>query len=421
MRFNVIVHDSKLLKEFVPSLYTFAPSYLNGVLDTEMDSLIVNASFPHIVYDSFDVKNVTLNIDNKDSAQLAYALNIKSLESPSIQLYNSAVSGAAANNILGVNVFLRDSKSQDKYVIGGNFKVADQTYQFSLDPQKLLLNYDRWQVAPNNLLQYGQAGVYVRDFEISNNGQSLSINSTATTANAPVKVEFKNFMLETLTRYAEQDTALVGGTLNGTVDVKNLQESPQFEGNLTINKLRYQKDQLGDVKILADNYTKDAFKVDVALTGVHDVKIGGYYYTNDKGSLDMTVNINRFDLKFIESLSSGQIRNGSGMLTGQLTAKGPLTAPKVLGNLGFKNAGLNVAQLNSYFKLNDENISFINSGIRFNNFTLRDSANQAFTVNGLIKTSNYQDFGFDLRLRATNFMALNSTSADNELFTGKFF
>jgi len=421
MRFNVVVHDSKLLKEFVPSLYTFAPSYLNGVLDTETDSLIVNASFPHVVYDSFNVKNVTLNINNKDSARLAYALNIKSLESPSIQLYNSAISGAAANNILGVNVFLRDSKSQDKYVIGGNFKVSEQTYQFSLDPQKLLLNYDRWQVAPNNLLQYGQAGVYVRDFEISNNGQSLSVNSTSTTANSPVKVEFKNFMLETLTRYAEQDTALVGGTLNGTVDVKNLQESPQFEGNLTINKLRYQKDQLGDVKILADNYTKDAFKIDVALTGVHDVKVGGYYYTTDKGSLDMTVNINRFDLKFIESLSGGQIRNGSGMLTGQLTAKGPLTAPKVLGNLGFKNAGLNVAQLNSYFKLNDENIAFINSGIRFNNFTIRDSANQAFTVNGLIKTTNYQDFGFDLRLRATNFMALNSTSADNELFYGKVF
>jgi len=420
--FNVTVHDSKLLKEFVPSLYTFSGATLSGVINTEADSLVIAANFPHIVYDSFDIKGTTLNISNlNDSLKLAYTLDIKSVESPAVKLYNSSINGAAANNILGVNVFLRDSKNQDKYMIGGNFKADNKTYRFSLDPQKLLLNYDKWQVAQDNLIQYGEAGVYVRNFNISNNGQSLSVNSTSTAANSPVRVNFQNFMLETLTRYAEQDTALIGGTLNGTVDVKNIQESPAFEANLVINKLRYQKDQLGDVKILADNYTKDAFKVDVALTGIHDVKVAGYYYTTNNGSLDMTVNINRFDLKFIESLSSGQIKNGSGMLTGQLTAKGPLTSPKVLGNLGFKNAGLNVAQLNSYFRLNDENISFVSNGIRFNNFTVRDSANQAFTINGLIKTTNYQDFGFDLKLRANNFMALNSTSQDNELFYGKVF
>src|SRR5690606_24997930 len=95
MQFSIVIHDSKLLKEFVPSLHGFAPAYLNGILNTETDSLRVNAGFPHIVYDSFDIKDITFNIDNNDSTQLAYALQIKSLESPSIQLYNSAVTGAA--------------------------------------------------------------------------------------------------------------------------------------------------------------------------------------------------------------------------------------------------------------------------------------------------------------------------------------
>ncbi|MCH5683677.1 hypothetical protein LWM68_04985 [Niabella sp. W65] len=90
--------------------------------------------------------------------KLAYTLDIKSVESPAVKLYNSSVNGAAANNILGVNVFLRDSKNQDKYMIGGNFKADNKTYRFSLDPQKLLLNYDKWQVAQDNLIQYGEAG-----------------------------------------------------------------------------------------------------------------------------------------------------------------------------------------------------------------------------------------------------------------------
>ena len=421
MRFNVVVHDSKFLQELVPSVQTFATSSFSGFLNTRADSILIKANFPHIVYDSFDIKNIALNINNYDSAKLAYNFDIKSFESPIIKLYNSAINGAAANDTLGINVFLRDSKNLDKYMIGGNFKADNETYQFSLDPQKLLLNYDKWQVAQDNLIQYGKGGVYIRDFAINNNGQSLSINSASATANAPLKAEFKNFMLETLTRYAEQDTSLIGGTLNGTVDVKDIEETPQIEANLTINQLRYQKDLLGDITILADNYTKDAYKVDVSLTGVHDAHVNGYYYTNDDGSLDMAIDLNRFDLKYIESLSSGQVKDGSGIVSGKLTAKGPLSAPKILGNVHFKDAGLKIAQLNSSFKLNDETIAFVNTGIQFNNFTVRDSANQAFTLNGMVKTTDYSNFGFDLKLRANNFMALNSTSKENELFYGRVF
>ncbi|GAB3017638.1 translocation/assembly module TamB domain-containing protein [Niabella terrae] len=422
VQFSMNIPDSKLLHELVPSLSGFASSSLSGIINTETDSLVLAASFPYIAYDSFNVRNTTLNVENlSDTSKLAYGLLIKSIESPSINLYNAAISGTAADSLLDVNIYLRDSKDQDKYRIGGVFKAANQTYQFRLDPNKLLLNYDPWQVAADNLIQYGEAGVYVRNFEISNQGQSLSINSTRQETNAPLKVEFKDFLLETLTRYAEQDTSIVGGRLNGTVDVSDIATTPKIEADLIVDRLRYQKDQLGDVHILADNLTPDAYKIDLSLTGVHDVHAQGFYYTKDAGVLDMQLDINRFDLKYIESLSAGQIRDGSGLLTGQLSAKGPLTAPKVLGNLRFKEAALNVAQLNSKFRFKDENISFLDNGIRFNNFTILDSAGQSFTMNGMVKTTDYQNFGFDLKLRANNFMALNSTQEDNELFYGKVF
>lgn len=421
MNFHVVIHDSKLLREMVPSLTTFSTSTINGVIHTEYDSIFIQAQFPNIIYDSLNVKNITLDINNKDSSRLDYALNISSVHNPSIQLYNVAVTGNASNNILGIDLFLRDSKNKDKYRIGGNFKSDNETYQFSLDPQKLLLNYDKWQVKSDNLIQYGKAGIYVRNFEISNNGQALLINSDSPTSNAPIHVAFNNFMLETLTRYAEQDTSLVGGILNGNVYIKNINESPQLEANLIVNQLRFQKDQLGDLKIYADNYTKDAYKIDLALTGLHDMRIQGLYYTSGNGSVDMEANINRVDLKNIESLSGGQVRNGSGTITGHLTGKGSLSSPKVLGEIHFKDAGLNITSLNSYIKLKNETISFLDNGIRFNNLTLLDSLNQAMTLNGMIKTTDYTNFGFDLRLRANNFRALNSTATDNELFYGKVY
>ncbi|MGJ7033016.1 translocation/assembly module TamB domain-containing protein [Niabella hirudinis] len=422
MQFQVAITDPKLIQNFVPQLTTLAPSAISGVINTQGDSLLLNASFPHLVYDSFDVKNIVLKAGNIDSATLDYALNIKEIQSPSIHLYNAEVSGAALNNLLNVNVFLRDHANKDKYRIGGQFKSLNQTYQFTLDPQKLLLNYDPWKVAADNLIQYGKAGVYVRNFEISNSGQSLAVNSRSAQPNAPVNVQFTNFMLETLTRYADQDTAMVGGKLNGTVDITDIAtpepSGPKFEANLTINQLRYQRDALGDASIKINNNTANAYQADIRLSGLHNLAITGFYYTQPASSLDLDVAVNKIDLKYIESVTGGQIRNGKGTLTGNLTLKGPVSKPAIQGALTFKDAGLNITQLNGYYQLKDETVRFTGSGISFNKFTVRDSSNQPLTLDGTIGLRDFSNPRFNLTLRANNFRVMNSTAKDNELFFG---
>ena len=421
VEFDLAIHNGRLIQNFVTGLTHISPSGISGLLDTQQDSLIVNGKFPHIIYDSFDVKNMVLNIDNRKENQLDYTLNIKSFEGPSIQFYNSGVNGTAANNQLGVNLHLRDSKNRDKYMVGGNFKVQDETYQFSLDPNKLLLNYDKWQVAPDNLIQYGKAGVYARNFDISSKGQSLSINSATAQPGSPVRARFANFNLETITRYADQDTAMLGGTLNGDVSASDITSNPKFETDLNINALRYKKDSLGNASIKINNYTNNAFQTDIALTGIHDIRVNGFYYTSPQSALDAKIDINKIDLKYIESLSDGQIRNGTGTITGNLSAKGALSAPQILGDLKFNNAGMNIAKLNSYFRIEDETLSITDEGMRLNTFTIRDSLGQPITLDGMVYTKDFQDYAFDLDVDARNFRAMNSTQADNELFYGVVF
>ncbi|MFC3560465.1 translocation/assembly module TamB domain-containing protein [Pedobacter jamesrossensis] len=420
LRFFVQVYDSKLLKQFVPELTVFKSSQFYGLIDTQKDSLQIKGNFPQIVYGDFKVDTTVLNINN-DNNKLAYGLTVKALQSPSVALFNTEISGDAANNLLGVNIFLRDRQRKDKYVIGGNFQSINKDFKFTLDPQKLLLDYQKWVVSQDNYIQFGASGILVNQFQISNSGQSLSINSNPTQPNAPLSVEFKDFQLETLTKFAETDTTLVGGRLNGTANVKDLASTPKFEANLTIDQLRYQKDQLGTLRLAVNNNTENAFEVNVALSGVHELRANGFYYTAPQSALDLTVNIDKIEMKNIESLSQGQLKNGTGTLTGSLSVKGALTAPKILGDLTFNNAGINVAYVNSYIRMQNEKISFTNEGISFNNFTILDSLNQKATINGKVLTSDFKNYKFGLDIRTYNFRALNSTAADNELIYGTVF
>lgn len=418
--FAVNIYNPKFLTYFVPQLTTFLPSTINGLLDTQKDSLLVNAYFPKVIYGDFNVDSTRLNINNNNQ-KLNYNLTIKGIQSPSIALFNSQINGAAANNLLDLNIFLRDRQRKDKYVIGGVFRSINKDYRFNIDPNKLLLDYEKWTVAPENYIQFGQSGILANQFNLSQGQQLLSINSINNTPNAPLRVEFKNFELATLTKFAETDTTLVGGTLNGQIDVKDLATNPKFEADLNVAKLRYQKDALGDLTVLVNNNTANAFEVDARLKGVHQLSVSGFYYTQPQSALDLVLNIDKIDLKEIESVSMGQIRQGKGTVTGELAIKGTPTAPQILGALKFNNAGFNIAYINSYFTMPNQQISFTKEGIGFDNFTLIDSLNKKAIVDGNIYTSNFKDMRFNLDIRTDNFRAINSTAQDNDMIYGTVF
>jgi hypothetical protein len=420
IRFFARVYDSKLIKKFVPELTTFKQSSFYGLLDTQKDSLIVKGNFPAIVYGDYKVDSTRLNI-NTDNDKLTYDLKVKSLQSSSIKLFNTEVSGAAANNNLDLNIFLRDRQLKDRYIIGGNFKSINKDFKFNLDPQKLLLDYEKWVVSPENFIQFGQSGILVNQFNISKGAQLLSVNSNPSAPNAPLNIQFKDFQLETLTKFAETDSTLIGGKLNGTANVKDLATNMKFEADLNVQSLRYQKDELGNLAVKVNNNTENAFEVNAALTGIHELSVNGFYYTKPESALDLTLNVNKIELKNIESLSAGQLKDGKGIITGQATVKGTLTAPKILGNLTFKDAGANVTYANSYFRMPNEKISFTDEGISFNNFSLIDSLDKKATINGKIYTSNFRDFRFGLDIRTNNFRVLHSTAADNEMIYGTVF
>src|SRR5690606_20267738 len=101
----------------------------------------MNAVFPKITYNNVNLDSIKFNVGN-DAERLNYKLLINSVQNPSIALFNAEISGAAADNQLDLNIFLRDQQLKDKYVIAGVFQSINQNFRFNLAPEKLLLGYD---------------------------------------------------------------------------------------------------------------------------------------------------------------------------------------------------------------------------------------------------------------------------------------
>ncbi|MES2278332.1 MAG: translocation/assembly module TamB domain-containing protein [Bacteroidota bacterium] len=420
--FDVRVIKTPLLTKFVPDLKQLNPVQINGKFDSNTGELTVNGMASKVVYGTNTVNNGKLNINTNNNA-LNYALTVDEVKvGTSLNLLYPSISGSAQNNKLNVSVQVRDAAKKERYRIAGVFTALPDEYQFSFLQNGLMFDYTPWAVNPNNALQFGGKGILARDFSISNSNQVLSVNSNSTEYNSPITVGFNNFRIETLTKIAQQDSLLVGGTINGKAEISNLQKTPQFVADMNINDFNFKGDTVGNIALKVNNQTENAFAADVNITGKgNQVTLKGLYYTAPESKLDMDLNIVALKMKSIEGFSFGAIRRASGDITGQLKITGSPSAPQVRGDVKFNQVGFNVSMLNSYFRMQKESVTFNDEGIRFNDFTLIDSVGNKAVVSGTVYTKTFTDYRFGLDINTDNFRVINSTQSDNKLYYGKLY
>lgn len=414
---NAVLLYPKFLKELVPSISRFQTGYIKANLNTQLGQLNINASIPTITYDNIAVDSLKLNVKT-DSAKLAYILSLEQLAHPEITMHATQISGEVKNNLATINLSVKDDKAKEKYFLEGQLKALRNSYEFALG-KKLLLNYDNWQVNEGNKISYSPSSLIVNRLNISQNEESLTIDTQEGTTGTPLVVTFKQFNLETLSKIAEQDTAVISGVLNGNTVVENVMTNPVFVANLKVDSFRFKSSRVGDISIKVNNRQANAYAADVSITGEgNDVKLEGTYFTQPQSSFDLDLAINKLNMSSVESFTFGQLRNTTGTINGNLSVKGTVDQPNVRGEVTFNRTGFILSYLNSYFTLRNERIRFDEQGINFDQFTIRDSARNDAVIDGYVYTKTFRDYKFGLQVTTDNFRALNTKQNNNDLYYG---
>lgn len=418
---TLVVRDEPILMKLMPQLKSLSPITINAKYNSEGDSITVNGKIPKIIYGASTITNGELDIETDENA-LIYSLVIDDIKSGQINLPYTSISGQVAENKVNYTLLIRDNKNEDQYLLAGSLKAEDGNTQISLEPDGLVLNYDQWDIDRENIVQFGSKGIYANNFELSNQASSIKIQSQSESANSPLDVTLKDFEIATITNAVAKDTLLAGGRINGNVLIKDLTKTMTFTADLNIDDFTFKTDTVGNIAIKVDNNTANVLNADVAITGGdgNQVNLTGNYRT-DNSTFDMNFDIEKLNMKSIQGFTMGAITQSTGFLSGEFKVTGSTTNPSVIGELKFNEIGLRVTQLASYFDEMNDKISFTNQGIAFNKFSISDSEDNQLVVDGRVLTTNYTDFGFDLRVNADNFKAVNSVAKDNDLYYGDLF
>ena len=418
--FKVNVKPSRILFNLLPTLKNIEPILITGRYNSVNDTIIVNGSIPKIVYGTNVITNAKLKIDTKDKA-LLYSFSVDEIKNNEFQLHRTSLTGQAANDVAEYTLLIKDFKNKDRYLIAGNSKSKNGGDEVSLDPAKLMLNYDPWNIADDNKIRFANDAIYFDNFELSKDKSSISLQSLSQGYNPPLAVDFKDFKIQTLTNIVQMENIDMDGNINGKAVFKDLMSKVLFTADATIDNFTFKKEAVGTIFINVDNYTANTYTAKIELTEQdNQVNLDGTYRASDD-ALNMNLDIQKLNLKSVQGFSMGNVTDATGYFTGKFKVSGNTDNPKLLGDLQFNEIGFKAVKLNAKFKSINDKLVFTDNAILLDNFTIYDEKNNDLTINGKINNQKYSNLGFDLTVDADNFKAVNSKAKDNDTFYGELF
>ena len=417
--FRLDVANSPFLSAFVPGLNIREPIHMEGSMATGRGMQAV-AQTPSLLFNGMDITGLNANI-NTTAEGLQLTGTVAHLKSGTTDLYNTRLSATALDNVINFGLRVGDQTDKDKYLLSGVLHQPRQgTYALQLRSDSILLNYDRWNIADNNEILISPTGIAANNFSLQKDGQSLTIQSAKGMSGGPLNISFNNFKLGTITGFMQADSLLADGTLNGTATFPNIMQQPLFSSNLRVDNLSFRGDTLGNLALQVSSNTANQYIANINLTGNgNNVRITGSMapQSNDV-ALDLNLAIQPLQLSSLQGVLATLLKQASGAINGNISIKGTTSAPKVQGALNFDSASITTYILGGPLNISNESITVTENGFAFDNFTIRDSVNNALNLNGTASTTNFINYGFDLDMDAQNFKILNTTKKDNKLFYG---
>lgn len=300
-----------------------------------------------------------------------------------------------------------------KFDIEGQFQAATRRFRFSTNLP--LASYDDYMVSNLNLEAVGDGKTAKFELKIPTvlqDGESLVKDLRLTGNLDGHRAEASLLALDSL----GQERFKLGLFAESTdfEDGYALHFTPKQTFNYTDwtipenNSLRFDGDFVSIKNLHLEN-GEQSLKID----GATKLKAGS------SPSLDFSLGIKHLNLSNFEPLMVGVLSKVEGWLDADIELGGTTAAPKPSGSFALNGAKTTIETTKVRYAINDASFNLTSKGIEFDELRLTDPKLKQLKINGLIKTSNWLDYQYDLTLASKEWQLLNNTQKDGSEYFGK--
>jgi len=395
---------------------------MHAKFSSEENAAQFNLYSPIFKYSGIKISNLIVDqISNTESMSVSASADRINL-TDSTYIKNVNIANILSNDSLRFNIKLSELDASNNLDLNGVIRFAHQKPAFiSFDPSTIIINKNQWSLTQGSELKVSKGKWFLQDLTLQHDEQKVLLNGILSNAESDqLNILFKDFNLSSLNGITKPLGITMSGAMNGNLEINSLFKSPYFIANLQTNPILYNQLPIGQLSLKA-NYDQNAnivhldSKIDdgnksITLAGTYNIK-------EEEDKINLKASLKNTDLILFQPFLKSLVSNLQGRVHGELDIKGNIDKPKISGNANFTDASFIINYLRTPYHLTDKAI-IVSNGIFLNNFKILDPKNSEALVNGMVDLNKLSDPTIDIKVRANNFLTLNTTLKDNNLYYG---
>ncbi|MBR1548860.1 MAG: translocation/assembly module TamB domain-containing protein [Prevotella sp.] len=407
--------------DFKDLLFTMSTSPVTGVNGNgHIHSLVVS-----------DTKLDTINFSiTQRKEHMSFGGQIRNNKKNPDFVFNALFDGVLQERGATFGVRFFDAYNKLGARIGAKAEMANGGISMHLVPERPTLGYKEFKLNKDNILFLGNDGRIRANIDLvadDHTGVKISTEDSDTTNLQDITVGLNRINLAEITSVLPYMPRM-GGLLNGDYHIVQ-DNNGRFSmvGDMAVRNMTYENCQLGNLstEMMYMQNGDSAHAVEAHLMkDESDIGLltGTYYDKGDEGALDASLILNNFPLSMVNGFIPDQMMGLEGYGQGELTIKGPLSAPQVEGDMMLDSAYLVSVPYGIRLRFADKPVYISDSKLILEDFTLYDRLNDTpLTVNGNIDFNNLDNILVSLRMRARNYQLIDAKENSKSVAYGKAF
>lgn len=428
-RMSLALHSSK-----ENPIYRFIKYYemdydkIDATISTSYeDGINANILMTGIATQGYTLDTVAVRVNSTNEPYAIFYKGYIQNVAPNDYVFCANFDGEVLEHGISVNTILKDADNAIGLRLGAEATMTDEGIKLHLTPETPIIGYEQFKLKPDNFILLDRNNRMFADVSmVSDKGTGIMIYSTDTENNSDalqdITLSINNLDIQRILSaipYAPQ----ASGMLNGDVHiVQDNEQAFTISSSINTRNLIYEGCTIGDLgtEIVYMPTTDGTHHID-GIMSLNNDEIGTIQgaYNFETSQIDANLALSKFPMQIINGFIPDRIIGLEGFAEGTLSVQGSTNAPLVNGELYLESSSLVSTPYGVKMRFDDDPIRIEDSKLLFENFQMYANNNQPLTAYGSLDFSNPDHIMLDLRMRAENFLLIDSKETKQSEVYGK--
>ncbi|MBE6250252.1 MAG: hypothetical protein E7111_01215 [Bacteroidales bacterium] len=423
---SLTCHNIQNLLSFAaPGLYIENGTSLKTQITPDGD-MTVNLNSGRMAVRRNYLKGIDMTLDNLNQV-LKGEIHCQEASIADIQVTDNLIQLYANDNRIGAGYSFdnhTDNETSGEFIVNGQISGDEDNRIIELDikPSSLKYNSKEWSIQPSSIRIEG-SDISVDSFGAISGEEFISLNGRASENYGDIlSLQLERFDLSAINSILPSDFG-VRGAVTGLATLSSPISSMNLDIDMLCDSSYVANIPIGVVRLGTEWNDEDRcfeFFGQNELGGVHNIDIKGHY-TPKSRMLDANFDLDRFQIGYAQPFLKDIFSQMNGNISGSISASGPLDMLKIRSrNTVLKDATLKIGYTGvPYFA--DGPFHMDETGVYFDDISIRDRYNGTGTVSGSINYNYFKDIRFDTRINVEQIEGICLDEKDNDVFYGNIF